>query len=80
MKIIEFKPANTLSEAAEVIHKFEVDLIDEKIIGFFIAAITPDDDTIVYVSTTRPVSRLRLGGAMQHALHMFNHGEDINSD
>lgn len=76
MNVIEFKKANTLDDAAEVIHKFESDVLDGKLVGFFIAAVGPDDDTFAYIGTSRPVSRLRLGGAMQHALHIFNHGEE----
>ena len=77
MRIIDFKPKNTLADAADVIAKFEADLLDGKIAGFFIAAIGPEDDVYAYVSTTRPVSRLRIAGAMQHALHMFTHGDEI---
>jgi hypothetical protein len=77
MKIVEFKPANTFAEAAEVLHKFETDLMDGKVAGFFIAALSADDEVTAYVSTTRPVTRLRMAGAMQHALHMFNHGDEI---
>ena len=77
MKVIEFPKENTINEAADVIHKFESDLIDGKIVGFFIVGVDAKDDTYAYVGTTRKVSRLRLGGALQHALHIFNHGEEV---
>lgn len=76
MKVIKFNQQPSLNEAAEVIAQLERDLKDNKIVGFFVAAIGADDETYAYASSTRPVSRLRMGGAMQHALHMFNHGED----
>ena len=76
MKIIEINKQPSLKEAAEVLCQFENDLIDDKIAGFFIAAIGPDDSVYAYIGTTKPVSRLRLGGAMQHALHIFNHGDE----
>ena len=78
MKVVPFTNTPSLTEAAEVVSKFEHDLIDGKIVGFFIAAVGPNDETYAYTSATRPVSRLRLGGAMQHALHCFNHEEDTH--
>ena len=80
MKLIKFPQSddkNAMSAAAEVLHQLEVDLLDGKVVGFFIAAIGPEDDTYAYIGTSKPVSRLRMGGAMQHALHTFNHGEEV---
>jgi hypothetical protein len=77
MKVVKLDTSPSLDQAAEVLRQLENDLLDGKVVGFFVAAVGPDDMTYAYISSTKPVSRLRLGGAMQHALHMFNHGEEI---
>lgn len=76
MKLVEFSPQPTVEKALEIVEALRQDVVAGKIIGFFIVGVSSDDNTYAYVGTTRPVSRLRMGGAMQHALHCFNHGED----
>lgn len=77
MNVIEFPNGNSMDEAAETIQKFESDLLDGKIVGFFIVGIGADDSTYAYVGKTQRMSRLRMGGALQNALHIFNHGEEV---
>ena len=49
---------------------------DGKIVGFAAVGIEEDDSTRAYVGTSRPVSRLRVIGAMAHFQYLFDRGWD----
>lgn len=70
----------SFQSAADVVHQFELDLIDDKIVGFVIAAVGPDDSVLTYSGATTPVSRVRLIGAMHYALHAFGPGKESSNE
>lgn len=72
--------SQSFKNAVDVVHQFELDLIDEKIAGFVIAAVAPDDSVLIYAGTPKPVTWLRLIGAMHHALHVFNRSKDGSNE
>lgn len=77
MHVIKLDADDSPEAALAVLKKLEEDLTSGKIVGFFAAGIGPNDETYAYTGSRRKVSRLRLGGAMQHALFAFNQGEEI---
>lgn len=80
MKIVSFNRHPSLQDAIDaidVIDRLRTDVIEGRVIAFLVAGLNDDDATIAYSSATKPVSRLRMTGAMSNTLHAFNQGEEI---
>lgn len=75
MNVIALNRLPTLEDALGVIDQLRADTEEGKLVAFFAVGIADDDSTNVYVGTTRPISRLRVQGALTFALHSFQHGE-----
>lgn len=58
-----------------MLDQVRIDIMVGKIDSFFLAGVASDDCVYAYVGSSKPVSRLRMEGAMSNALHMFQHGE-----
>lgn len=69
MNVVKLNPAPTKDDALAVIDALRRDVDEGKVVAFFVAGVSPADETIVYASSVKPVSRLRLQGAMGQALH-----------
>lgn len=77
MKVVSFNQRPSLQDAYDVIDRLRADVTEGRITAFFVAALNDEDATIAYTSAVKPVSRLRMTGAMSNALHAFNQGEEI---
>jgi len=75
MTLVRLNPTPNMNDAMEVLASLKSDLESGKVIAFFAAAVGAEDDTYAYVSSVKPVTQLRLIGAMSHALHMMHHDE-----
>lgn len=62
MNVVKVNPNPTLQDALDVIDALRKDVVDGKVIGFFVAGLDAEDATIAYMATVRPVTRLRLQG------------------
>lgn len=58
----------SMESAAETLRVLENHVLDGLIIAFAIVGIGPDDNTKFYTDSVRPVSNLRMIGALHHAL------------
>lgn len=74
MNVIKLNQQPTLQDALAVLDALRADVVEGKVTGFLVAGVDDQDVTILYVSTTKPISRLRLQGAMSQALHDFQRG------
>jgi hypothetical protein len=77
LNVVSFNHRPSLQDALDVIDRLRADVQDGKIVAFFVAALDDSDASIAYCSSTKPVSRLRMSGAMVNALHAFNQGDQI---
>jgi hypothetical protein len=75
MKLVEFNANPSLEEALSALDGLRKDVESGKVVAFAVAAVSPEDATLWYCGSARPVSRLRLIGAMSNALHHFNMGD-----
>jgi hypothetical protein len=69
MNVVTLNPNPTMDDALAVLDALRRDVEGGKVVAFFVAGISPTDETIAYASAVKPVSRLRLQGAMGQALH-----------
>ena len=76
MKIIDLKSGNT-KDALDVLDDLRVKVSAGEIIAFAIVGIEPDDTTRSWTSTTRPVSRLRMMGAIANLEQCFHNDPDV---
>lgn len=76
MKVVQFNANPSLEDALSALDGLRKDLESGKVVAFGVAALSPEDETIWYSGSSRPVSRLRLIGAMSNALYHFNRGGD----
>jgi hypothetical protein len=75
MKLVEFNANPSLEDALAAVDGLRKDVESGKVIAFAVAGVGPDDATLWYCGSARPVSRLRLIGAMTNALYHFNAGD-----
>ena len=75
MTLVRLNPTPNMGDAMEVLESLKRDVESGKIVAFFAAAVGTEDDTYAYVSSVKPVTQLRLMGAMAHSLHMMHHDE-----
>lgn len=75
MNVVNLNPAPTMQDALDVIDALRRDVVDGKVVAFFVAGVDNSDTVIAYASSVRPVTRLRLQGAMGQALHDMQQGE-----
>lgn len=64
-------PTDTKEEALQVIDGLRQAIESGEIVAFAAVGIEPSDCTRMWTSTTRPVTRLRMMGAMYNLLHSF---------
>lgn len=74
MNVVKLNPTPTMDEALAVIDALRRNVEEGQVVAFFVAGVSPTDETIVYASAVKPVSRLRLQGAMGQALHDMHFG------
>lgn len=72
-KIVSLAPkhAATTEDALAVLDSLKKCIEDGEIVGFACVGIEPDDVTRTWMATTRPVTNLRMIGAVYHMLHWF---------
>ena len=70
IRLLPKKPT-TKKEALEVLQSLKEAIENDSIVAFAAVGIEPDDITRMWASTTVPVTRLRMIGAMYHMLHLF---------
>jgi hypothetical protein len=75
MNVVRLNPTPTMQPSLEVIDALRRDVAEGRIVAFFVAGLDSEDTTIAYASSVRPVTRLRLQGAMGQALHLMQQGE-----
>lgn len=75
MNIVSIDSQPTLADSMEVIRQLTEDVENGKIIAFVVSALSDDDTVYVYEGASKPVSQLRMQGAMLTALHMYVDGE-----
>lgn len=75
MKLVEFNTNPSLQDALSALDELRKDIESGKIVAFAAAGVGQDDATFWYCGSSRPVSRLRLTGAMSNALYHFNVGD-----
>jgi hypothetical protein len=68
-------PCASKETALEIVESLRKAIEEGEIIGFSAVGIEPDDCTRMWSATTKPVSRLRMMGAMYHLLASFR--EDV---
>jgi hypothetical protein len=62
-------------EAIDTVEALRADIIAGKVSAFAVAAVGSGDEVVIYVSSTRGVTRLRLIGAMSQFLHDYMAGK-----
>lgn len=75
MKVVELNINPSKEEALSAIDGLRRDIEAGKIIGFAVAAMGPEDTVYWYCGSVRPVTRLRLIGALSNVLHHLNAGD-----
>lgn len=75
MKVVDFNANPSLEDALSALDGLRKDLESGRIVAFATAGVGQDDACFWYCGSSRPVSRLRLIGAMSNALYHFNHGD-----
>lgn len=73
LRAIDCGPAP--SELLKVVDRLRADIEAGRVVAFAGVAIQPDDETLAYCGTSRPVTRLRTQGAIAYLLHCFMSGE-----
>jgi hypothetical protein len=63
--------------AMEVIDSLREAVLSGQVVAFAAVGIEPNDTTRMWATSTQPVSRLRVVGAIAHLGHMYSHGEDL---
>jgi hypothetical protein len=61
----------TTTEALKTIDSLKEAIESGEIVGFAAVGIEPNDNTRMWTTTTMPISRLRMIGAMYHLLASF---------
>jgi len=64
--------------ALEVLDGLRNAVLSGQVISFAAVGVEPDDTTRMWASSTTPVSRLRMIGALAHMHHAYMHGEDLD--
>lgn len=75
MKIAQFNNNPTLEDALAAVDGLRKDIESGKIISFVAVGVSSDDATIGYCGSSRPVSKLRVTGALFNTLRAFDGGE-----
>lgn len=68
-------PTSTKEDALAVIDDLRVAVESGEIIAFAAVGVEPDDCTKMWSTSTRPVTRLRMMGAIHNLLHSYTNGE-----
>jgi hypothetical protein len=69
------KPATDTKSALEVLDVLREQVLSGQVIAFVAAAIEPDDTTTRFQATTRPVTKLRMLGAVASLNHWVHDDE-----
>lgn len=75
MKVVRFPSQPTLEQALDVIDHLRKDVVEGRVTGFVIAGLDDADCCTAYASSTKPVTRLRMQGAIAQALHAYVSGD-----
>lgn len=75
MKVVTLNQNPTMQDALNTVDILRREIAEGKVVAFFVAGLSDDDACIAYIGSSKPVSRLRVTGAMATALHCFNEGE-----
>lgn len=75
MKIVDFNASPSLEDALSALDAIRDDLKAGNIVAFAAAGVGSDDTSFWYCGSSRPVTRLRLIGAMSKALFHFQMGD-----
>lgn len=72
-KIVSLAPkhAATTEDALQVLSSLKEMIEKGEIVAFACVGIEPDDVTRTWMASTRPVTNLRMIGAVYHMLHWF---------
>ena len=74
-EIRAIKHSLSLDDPMDIIDRLRADVRSGKVIAFCIAAVTPEDDALAYASSSKPVTRLRMQGAIAQLLHSYLAGD-----
>lgn len=74
MKLLTLPAQTNKKDALEVLESLKKAIEDGEIIAFGCVGISEDDNTSLWSSSVKPVSRLRMIGAMNHMLHSYEDG------
>jgi hypothetical protein len=74
-KLVTLDKTPNKQVALEVIESLRLAIENGEIVAFAAVGIEEDDCTRMWSSSTRPVTRLRMMGAMYNLLHTFNDDE-----
>jgi hypothetical protein len=74
MKLIHFDGTPTMRDALASIDALRKDVESGQVVCFIAVGVGSDDACVGYTGSSKPVSRLRLTGAMSNLLHQFNAG------
>lgn len=74
MNVVPLSTPN-LQVTLETVQKLKEDLESGRVVAFVCAAVTSDDSVLAYASSVRPVSRLRLQGAVGKLHFAIQSGE-----
>jgi hypothetical protein len=69
------KPATDVTSALEVLDVLREQIVSGQVIAFVAVAIEPDDVTTRFQATTRPVTKLRMLGAVASLNHWVHDDE-----
>ena len=75
MRVAEFNKNPTLEDALAAVDGLRKDIESGKVISFVAVGVGPDDSTTGYCGSSRPVSKLRVTGALFNTLRAFDNGE-----
>lgn len=68
---IPLNNAPTKQDALDVVESLKQAIESGQLVAFAAVGIEENDNTSIWSSSTRPVSRLRMIGAMHHMLHSY---------
>jgi hypothetical protein len=74
-KLVTLNRAPSIADALSAVDALRADLESGKAIAFVGVAITPDDTCMAYCGSVRPVSRLRMQGAIGQLDHDWRAGD-----
>jgi predicted nucleotide-binding protein len=72
MNIVKLDSAPNMQNALEIVDSLRSDVESGRVVAFAVVAIEPDDEVMAYTSSVRPVSVVRIMGAISHLLHKLH--------